>query len=107
MSAQTIEQIRNTATVSIIQKGIYIFRQQKNISASEIAKNKIEFPFWKLHQCKQRWKQRKSVAFKYIGRWEQLIRAIFAVQKLNEGWDVLNCMILFGLYEGQNMKGNK
>ncbi|WP_417618119.1 DEAD/DEAH box helicase family protein [Parasphingorhabdus sp.] len=33
------------------------------------------------------------------------IRAIFAVQKLNEGWDVLNLFDIVRLYEGQNTGG--
>lgn len=34
------------------------------------------------------------------------IRAIFAVQKLNEGWDVLNLYDIVRLYEGQNTGGS-
>ncbi len=34
------------------------------------------------------------------------IRAIFAVQKLNEGWDVLNLFDIVRLYEGQNTGGS-
>ena len=33
------------------------------------------------------------------------IRAVFAVQKLNEGWDVLNLFDIVRLYEGQNTGG--
>jgi type III restriction enzyme len=32
-------------------------------------------------------------------------RAVFAVQKLNEGWDVLNLFDIVRLYEGQNTGG--
>ena len=34
------------------------------------------------------------------------IRAVFAVQKLNEGWDVLNLYDIVRLYEGQNTGGS-
>ena len=34
------------------------------------------------------------------------IRAIFTVDKLNEGWDVLNLFDIVRLYEGQNTGGN-
>ena len=34
------------------------------------------------------------------------IRAIFAVHKLNEGWDVLNLYDIVRLYEGQNTGGS-
>lgn len=34
------------------------------------------------------------------------IRAVFAVQKLNEGWDVLNLFDIVRLYEGQNTGGS-
>lgn len=34
------------------------------------------------------------------------IRAIFTVDKLNEGWDVLNLFDIVRLYEGQNSGGN-
>ncbi|MBK9729619.1 MAG: hypothetical protein IPO86_16070 [Saprospiraceae bacterium] len=33
------------------------------------------------------------------------IRAVFAVQKLNEGWDVLNLYDIVRLSEGQNTGG--
>jgi len=35
------------------------------------------------------------------------IRAIFAVQKLNEGWDVLNLFDIVRLYEGRDGRNNK
>jgi type III restriction enzyme len=35
------------------------------------------------------------------------IRAVFAVQKLNEGWDVLNLFDIVRLYEGKDGRGDK
>ncbi|NJN33179.1 MAG: hypothetical protein HC817_01930 [Saprospiraceae bacterium] len=35
------------------------------------------------------------------------IRAVFAVDKLNEGWDVLNLFDIVRLYETRDAKGNK
>jgi len=106
MSAQTIEQIRNTATVSIIQKA-FTFFDKKNISASEIAKRiKSNFRFENCISANNDEEAEKNqLLLNTLEDENNPIRAVFAVQKLNEGWDVLNLFDIVRLYEGQNTGG--
>lgn len=106
MSAQTIEQIRNTATVSIIQKA-FTFFDNKNISASEIAKRiKSNFRFENCISANNDEEAEKNqLLLNTLEDENNPIRAVFAVQKLNEGWDVLNLFDIVRLYEGQNTGG--
>ena len=106
MSAHTIEQIRNTATVSIIQKA-FTFFDNKSISASEIAK-KIKSNF-RFENCisanNDEEAEKNQLLLNTLEDENNPIRAVFAVQKLNEGWDVLNLFDIVRLYEGQNTGG--
>jgi len=106
MSAQTIEQIRNTATVSIIQKA-FAFFDNKSISASEIAKRiKSNFRFENCISANNDEEAEKNqLLLNTLEDENNPIRAVFAVQKLNEGWDVLNLFDIVRLYEGQNTGG--
>jgi type III restriction enzyme len=106
MSAQTIEQIRNTATVSIIQKAFKFF-DNKNISASEISKRiKSNFRFENCISANNDEEAEKNqLLLNTLEDENNPIRAVFAVQKLNEGWDVLNLFDIVRLYEGQNTGG--
>jgi len=106
MSAQTIEQIRNTATVLIIQKA-FTFFDNKNISASEIAKRiKSNFRFENCISANNDEEAEKNqLLLNTLEDENNPIRAVFAVQKLNEGWDVLNLFDIVRLYEGQNTGG--
>lgn len=106
MSAQTIEQIRNTATVSIIQKA-FTFFNNKSISASEVAKRiKSNFRFENCISANNDEEAEKNqLLLNTLEDENNPIRAVFAVQKLNEGWDVLNLYDIVRLYEGQNTGG--
>lgn len=106
MSAQTIEQIRNTATISIIQKA-FTFFDKKGISPSEIAKRiKLNFRFENCISANNDVEAEKNqLLLNTLEDENNPIRAVFAVQKLNEGWDVLNLYDIVRLYEGQNTGG--
>jgi type III restriction enzyme len=106
MSAQIIEQIRNTATVSIIQKA-FTFFDNKSISSSEVAKRiKSNFRFENCISANNDEEAEKNqFLLNTLEDENNPIRAVFAVQKLNEGWDVLNLYDIVRLYEGQNTGG--
>ncbi|HXI01382.1 MAG TPA: DEAD/DEAH box helicase family protein [Sphingobacteriaceae bacterium] len=106
LSAQTVEQIRKTATVSIIQKA-FAFFDNKSISASEIAKRiKSNFRFENCISANNDEEAEKNqLLLNTLEDENNPIRAVFAVQKLNEGWDVLNLFDIVRLYEGQNTGG--
>jgi len=110
-----VKNIQETSTVSIIQKA-FLFFETQNITLSEISK-RIKSNF-KEENClsanESNSKDKKSVlegkkSDELLNTLENVnnpIRAVFAVQKLNEGWDVLNLFDIVRLYEGQNTGGS-
>jgi len=108
MSATLVDQIRNTATVPIIQKAFKFFDSHTpSITSSEIAK-RIKSNF-KFENCisanNDEEAELNQIRLNTLEDENNPIRAIFAVQKLNEGWDVLNLFDIVRLYEGQNTGG--
>jgi len=108
MSATLVDQIRKTATVTIIQKAFKFFDSQTpSITSSEIAK-RIKSNF-KFENCisanNDEEAELNQIRLNTLEDENNPIRAIFAVQKLNEGWDVLNLFDIVRLYEGQNTGG--
>lgn len=109
MSAAMIDQIRNTATVPIVQKAFSFFDNcNPKITSSEISK-RIKSNF-KFENCisanNDEEAELNQIKLNTLEDENNPIRAVFAVQKLNEGWDVLNLYDIVRLYEGQNTGGS-
>ena len=106
MSAQLVDQIRNTATVSIVQKAFNFF-DSINIFSAEISRRiKSNFRFENCISANNDEEAEKNqLLLNTLEDENNPIRAVFAVQKLNEGWDVLNLFDIVRLYEGQNTGG--
>jgi type III restriction enzyme len=106
MSAQLVDQIRNTATVSIVQKAFSFF-DSINITSAEISRRlKSNFRFENCISANNDEEAEKNqLLLNTLEDENNPIRAVFAVQKLNEGWDVLNLYDIVRLYEGQNTGG--
>lgn len=106
MSAQLIDKIRNTATVSIVQKAFNFF-DSSNISSAELSRRiKSNFRFENCISANNDEEAEKNqLLLNTLEDENNPIRAVFAVQKLNEGWDVLNLYDIVRLYEGQNTGG--
>jgi len=106
MSAQLVNRIRNTATVSIVQKAFNFF-DLINISSAEISRRiKSNFRFENCISANNDEEAEKNqLLLNTLEDETNPIRAVFAVQKLNEGWDVLNLYDIVRLYEGQNTGG--
>lgn len=106
MSAQLVDQIRKTATVSIVQKAFNFF-DSINISSAEISRRiKSNFRFENCISANNDEEADKNqLLLNTLEDENNPIRAVFAVQKLNEGWDVLNLFDIVRLYEGQNTGG--
>jgi type III restriction enzyme len=105
-SVAKVEKIQKTSTVPIVQKAFQFF-EAKGVSASEIVK-RIQANF-KFENClsanNDAEAQQNQILLNTLEDENNPIRAIFAVQKLNEGWDVLNLFDIVRLYEGQNTGG--
>lgn len=106
MSAKKVDEIRNTSTVSVVQKAFNFFNS-KNISSAEISRRiKSNFRFENCISANNDDEAEKNqLLLNTLEDENNPIRAVFAVQKLNEGWDVLNLFDIVRLYEGQNTGG--
>ncbi|PKQ60188.1 type III deoxyribonuclease [Labilibaculum filiforme] len=106
-SAKEVENIKKTSTVGIVQKA-FAFFESKNLSSNEIAK-RIKSNF-KEENCisanNDKEAELNQIRLNTLEDENNPIRAVFAVQKLNEGWDVLNLFDIVRLYEGQNTGGS-
>ena len=107
-SATMVEKIKKSSTVPIVQKAFQFF-QSKGISMSEIVK-RIQLNF-KSENCisanNDQETEQNQLLLNTLEDDNNPIRAVFAVQKLNEGWDVLNLFDIVRLYEDRDGKDGK
>jgi len=105
---QMVEKISNTSTVPIVQKAFQFFKL-KGVSANEIVK-RIQANFKEancLSANNDAEAEQNQILLNTLEDENNPIRAVFAVQKLNEGWDVLNLFDIVRLYEGRDGRENK
>src|SRR5690554_3205193 len=107
-SVAMVEKIHKTSTVPIVQKAFRFF-ESKGISANEIVK-RIQANF-RFENClsanNDAEAEKNQILLNTLEDENNPIRAVFAVQKLNEGWDVLNLFDIVRLYEGRDSKDGK
>lgn len=107
-SVTMVEKIQKTSTVPIVQKAFNFF-EAKGISANEIVK-RIQANF-RFENClsanNDAEAEKNQILLNTLEDENNPIRAIFAVQKLNEGWDVLNLFDIVRLYEDRDGKDGK
>lgn len=105
--AKSVKNIRDTSTVPIVAKAFAFFKDS-GLTDGEIAK-RIKSHF-KEENClsanNDKEAELNQIRLNTLEDESNPIRAIFAVQKLNEGWDVLNLFDIVRLYDGQNSGGN-
>ena len=107
-SAEMVDNIQQTSTVPIVQKAFQFF-EGKGILSNEIAK-RIKANF-KEENCisanNDAEAETNQISLNTLEDENNPIRAVFAVQKLNEGWDVLNLFDIVRLYEGRDGRAGK
>ncbi|MCX7875068.1 MAG: DEAD/DEAH box helicase family protein [Melioribacteraceae bacterium] len=107
-SVAMVEKIQKTSTVTIVQKAFRFF-EEKGISTEEIVK-RIQANF-KPENClsanNDAEAEQNQILLNTLEDENNPIRAVFAVQKLNEGWDVLNLFDIVRLYDGRDSKDDK
>ena len=107
LSPQMIEEIRVTSTIQIIEKAFKFFKNN-NLANSEICK-RIKSNF-KEENClsanekeyieiTDKEAKDNQIKLNTLEDENNPIRAVFAVYKLNEGWDVLNLFDIVRMYE--------
>jgi len=107
-SVVMVDKIQRTSTVPIVQKAFNFFAE-KGISHSEIVKRtQANFKFENcLSANNDTEAEQNQILLNTLEDENNPIRAIFAVQKLNEGWDVLNLFDIVRLYEDRDGKDGK
>jgi len=108
LSMAMIEKIQKTSTVPIVQKAFQFF-EAKGISYQDIVR-RIQANF-KPENClsanNDTEAEQNQILLNTLEDENNPIRAVFAVQKLNEGWDVLNLFDIVRLYEDRDGKAGK
>jgi type III restriction enzyme len=107
-SEEKVLKIQKTSTVPIVQKAFQFF-ETKGISIFEIVKRtQSNFKFENcLSANNDSEAAQNQILLNTLEDENNPIRAIFAVQKLNEGWDVLNLFDIVRLYEERDGKDGK
>jgi type III restriction enzyme len=107
-SVEMVEKIQMTSTVPIVQKAFRFF-EANGISTNKIVK-RIQANF-KPENClsanNDAEAEQNQILLNTLEDENNPIRAVFAVQKLNEGWDVLNLFDIVRLYEDRDGKDGK
>lgn len=107
LDEKMIEHVQKTSTVDIVQKA-FVFLASVHLTSQGIVK-RIKSNF-KAENCisanNDKQAEANQIKLNTLEDANNPIRAVFAVQKLNEGWDVLNLFDIVRLYEGQNSGGS-
>ncbi len=107
LTAEMIDEISCTATVAIIKKAFEFFNKREIFSSDIVKRIKSNFKFENCISANSDEEAEKNqLLLNTLEDENNPIRAVFAVHKLNEGWDVLNLFDIVRLYEGQNSGGS-
>jgi type III restriction enzyme len=91
-----------------LQKAFQFFNEQKISLADLVAEIKNDFaPEKCLTVDEDKDLEQKQILLNSLEEQNNEIRAIFATEKLNEGWDVLNLFDIVRLYNSRDAKSNK
>lgn len=91
-----------------LQKAFQFFNEQKITLADLVAEIKSDFaPEKCLTVDEDKDLEQKQILLNSLEDQNNEIRAIFATEKLNEGWDVLNLFDIVRLYNSRDAKSNK
>ncbi len=91
-----------------LQKAFEFFNEQKISLADLVAEIKSDFaPEKCLTVDEDKDLEQKQILLNSLEDQNNEIRAIFATEKLNEGWDVLNLFDIVRLYNSRDAKSNK
>ncbi|WP_291323684.1 DEAD/DEAH box helicase family protein [Desulfonatronospira sp.] len=108
LSPENIKRIRLKSDIPLVER-VFRFFDQNNISARQLAERlRKEF---NEERCisvnEEKEKENQQILLNTLEDKDNRIRAIFAVQKLNEGWDVLNLFDIVRCYTQRDSRGNR
>lgn len=107
-SVELVERIRRTSTVPIVLKAFRFFDANGILSNEIVRRIQSNFRFENcLSANNDSEAEKNQLLLNSLEDENNPIRAVFAVQKLNEGWDVLNLFDIVRLYEDRDGKDGK
>ena len=103
LTAEQIAHIRNKSNIPLVQRAFRFFNDNHISDGQLIERLKREFhPDFCLSVNDEQEKENYQILVNTLEDKTNRIRAIFAVQKLNEGWDVLNLFDIVRCYEARD-----
>ena len=108
LSAEDIRRIRDKSNLSLV-KSAFTFFDENGIGPDQLAERlRREFEESRcLSVNEEVEKENQQILLNTLEDRDNRIRAIFAVQKLNEGWDVLNLFDIVRCYTTRDAKAGK
>lgn len=108
LKVSDLEKIKKNKPDSIIEK-VFLYLEENNISLENlISELKEDFSIEKLISVNSKDEsEQKQLAVNTLEDEANEYRAVFAVDKLNEGWDVLNLFDIIRLYDTRDSKDGK
>ena len=108
LKASDVEKIKSYSKGNILEKAFNYFKKENITVANLIAELKEDFSEEKcISVNSQDESEEKQLLVNSLEDKNNEIRCIFAVDKLNEGWDVLNLFDIVRLYDTRDSKGNR
>jgi len=106
--ASDIEQIKRKSDIDLLKHAFRFFRENNITNSQLAARLKAEFaPSRCISVNEEKEKENQQILLNSLEDRDNAIRAIFAVQKLNEGWDVLNLFDIVRCYTVRDSKAGK
>ncbi len=99
LTSAEIDYIRNTSTLPIVAKAFDFFDNRKETSVVLVRLLQQAFRVENCLSANDNEIEKNQMLLNSLEEGKNPIRAVFAVQKLNEGWDVLNLFDIVRLYE--------
>jgi type III restriction enzyme len=108
LSDDDIERIHDKSDLSLVARAFHFFRENKITSKQLVERLRGEFHESRCISVNEETeKEKQQILLNSLEDHDNRIRAIFAVQKLNEGWDVLNLFDIVRCYTARDSKAGK
>ena len=108
LSENDLKQIREKSDISLVKRAFHFF-DENHITSGQLAERlRREFDESRcISVNEEKEKENQQILLNTLEDKDNRIRAIFAVQKLNEGWDVLNLFDIVRCYTARDSKAGK
>lgn len=108
LTEKDIERIRNKSDIPLLERAFRFFDENRVTSNQLAERLRREFDESRcISVNEEKEKENQQILLNTLEDKDNRIRAIFAVQKLNEGWDVLNLFDIVRCYTARDSKAGK